>query len=504
MLKSLAVALLSLAIAPVVPTALAEVTFKVTRDAGPEAAIDGRLIVYVLGEDDPDWQRDPGGAPFYRGAAPVFGTDAADFETGQTLSLTDGGELPTASEGALSPGKYKAQAVLDRQHGDSVWRREDGNLFSETVEFTVEESGDVTVELSLSEEVEPREVSERDEVKVVEVQSKLMPEVTLRAMVVLPIDYDESKQYAAVYVTPGFGGNHTGAAGYLRNTELRKHAFVIGIDPESGNGHTLFVDSEVNGPRGKMLTEELVPYLESQYPLVAEAPARIITGHSSGGWSSLWAATEYPEVFGACWSSGPDPVDFRRFQMINLYEDDNFYVDADGEPFPLARFGDPAGEQTVALNVRDHSFVEEVIGPGNSSGLQMDAFQACWGTDSDGDGFADPLHDVETGEINKQQAEAFKDHDIRLRLANDPEHFVPIFANNVRLVCGAQDNFYLNEAVALLQEELAKHDLPDGPGYVKLVDAADHGMSLYRSEEMQGFTGEMIEHLKASGYAQED
>ncbi len=37
------------------------------------------------------------------------------------------------------------------------------------------------------------------------------------------------------------------------------------------------------------------------------------SGHSSGGWSSLWLQIEHPEVFGGVWSLAPDPVDFRDF-----------------------------------------------------------------------------------------------------------------------------------------------------------------------------------------------
>jgi len=41
-------------------------------------------------------------------------------------------------------------------------------------------------------------------------------------------------------------------------------------------------------PRGEALVKEFIPYLESQFHLIAKPEARIVTGHSSGGWSSLW------------------------------------------------------------------------------------------------------------------------------------------------------------------------------------------------------------------------
>ena len=45
----------------------------------------------------------------------------------------------------------------------------------------------------------------------------------------------------------------------------------------------------------------------------------------------------YPEIFGGCWSTAPDPVDFRDFQKINLYRaGENMFVDAAGEQRPIA------------------------------------------------------------------------------------------------------------------------------------------------------------------------
>ena len=80
-------------------------------------------------------------------------------------------------------------------------------------------------------------------------------------------------------------------------------------------------------------------------------------------------------------------------------------------------------------------------------------------------------------------------------LSRHSEKYGPIFANNVRLICGELDNYYLNEAVSLLKEEIDKQDLPAGPGYVKLIPKADHGGSLMMSPAMRAVPGEMVKHL---------
>ena len=62
-----------------------------------------------------------------------------------------------------------------------------------------------------------------------------------------------------------------------------------------------------------------------------------MTGHSSGGWASLWLQISYSDLFGGCWSTAPDPVDFRAFQTLNIYEDRNGHWTREGLPRPVAR-----------------------------------------------------------------------------------------------------------------------------------------------------------------------
>ena len=94
------------------------------------------------------------------------------------------------------------------------------------------------------------------------------------------------------------------------------------LDPSCPRGHHVFADSANNGPVGQALVEEFLPELDRQYRTVGKPAARFLTGHSSGGWSSLWLQVTYPEVFGGVWSTAPDPVDFRDYQQVNLYQPD--------------------------------------------------------------------------------------------------------------------------------------------------------------------------------------
>ncbi len=94
---------------------------------------------------------------------------------------------------------------------------------------------------------------------------------------------------------------------------------------------------------------------------------RFLHGHSSGGWSTLWLQIQNPSFFGGSWSSAPDPVDFTKFQVVDIYTVDNMYWDPSGYPWPTAR-----SNGQVTCTARDESLIERVLSRGN--GGQWDAF----------------------------------------------------------------------------------------------------------------------------------
>ena len=148
------------------------------------------------------------------------------------------------------------------------------------------------------------------------------------------------------------------------------------LDPSCRTGHHVFADSENNGPCGHALIEELIPALEAKFRGLATPASRFVTGHSSGGWSSLWLQVSYPDFFGGVWSTAPDPVDFRDFQRIDLYAPKtSMFADAKGERRPIAR---QAGKPS--LYYKPFSDMEVVMGRGG----QLYSFEAVFspkGTD---------------------------------------------------------------------------------------------------------------------------
>lgn len=499
--------------------AVFDVRFENTARAEPAT---GRLVVYLVRDGSRIGQRAaPARGPFFSDPQPMFGVDVRAMAPGDALRIDDGATSFPSPPSALPLGRYRAQAVLDHARADSSWYREPGNLYSEVVEFEVVPDKRAEVSLDLTNVVAERAAPRIEGAEIFEMDSELLRSfrgmrTTLRAMVILPESYDPERSYAAVYVAPGFGGTHMGGTREAmrrrsreglgaRDAELARNVFIIHLDPEGPNGHHLFADSENNGPVGSALVRELIPALERTYPLIARPEARIVTGHSSGGWSSLWLTLTYPQTFGACWSSAPDPVDFRRFQLTNLYKDANMYrtpaaragvADAEGPTIETPSRRDGA---RVTMTVREENLMEEVLGPGNTSAQQWDSWLAAFGP-RDAAGNPAAMFDPISGKIDHEVAGRFARYDIGALLREDPQRLAPLLRERVRLIVGDRDNYYLNEAVSLLHDDLNRlaprmeADVP--PGSIRFVAGADHGSELWSREEL---AQEMLEHLARCG-----
>ncbi len=494
--------------------------FAVRLGAGvrPDRAGPGRLVVYLIapGAGVPERSR-PADAPFYEDPQPLYGLDVGADADWAVVRLTDANTAgfpgPMA---ALPPGAYKAQAVLDRTMAFGSWRREPGNLYSDVASFTIAENGAwPAVELTLDRTVGPQRVRERPGVEYVEVRSDLLSafrgtDVTMRAGVVFPIGHDPDRAYPALYIVPGFGGTHTMAAGIAARRRsmapgtpehtLASSVFTIVLDPDGPHGHTLFADSANNGPVGRALVKELIPALETRFNLIARPEARLLNGHSSGGWSTLWLATEHPDIFGAAWSSAPDPVDFHAFQKVNIYDDPSmfFRADASGERESVPSYT----ENGVALmTIAQEIGVENVIGPRNTSGQQWHSWMAVFAPRG-ADGRPADLWDPRTGDLDHAAAAAFRAYDITDRLRQDPARFGPLFRERVRLVVGGADSYDLHLAVLRLRDALGQVwpqvTAEVMPGSILIVPGADHG-DVLDSDAILAWPADMLRHLRQSG-----
>jgi hypothetical protein len=175
------------------------------------------------------------------------------------------------------------------------------------------------------------------------------------------------------------------------------------------------------------------------------------------------------------------------------------------EPLGSELFVSYRRDGKAVMTVERESRGEDILGPDNTSGQQWDSWFAVWGPRNER-GNPAALFDVETGLIDHAMAERYRVFDIADRLRKEPVKYGPIFRERVRLVVGGADNFFLNEGVELLKgdvERLAsegKSGAKDrkSAGYIKIVPGLDHS-SIFGSEELKGFEGEMVEYLRGLG-----
>ena len=352
---------------------------------------------------------------------------------------------------------YRAQAVVRFNPHHRQIGRGPGNGYSAAISINQSVSSSIDAELVVDQVVEQREFPENRWVKQIAVPSRKLSkfhgrEIVQRAAVILPASYyvNPERRYPTIFLIPGFGGTHFRAL-RLKPDQANEPDGVeflrVVLDPSCPLGHHVFADSDNNGPVGTALVTEFLPEFDRQFRSITTPAARFLTGHSSGGWSSLWLQITYPDQFGGTWSTAPDSVDFRDFQRINLYQPgENMYVDAAGTPRPIARNG-----QQVLLWYRNFSEMEWVLGPGG----QLHSFEAVF-SPRDRDGKPELIWDRETGVINTQLANLWREYDIRLILERNWKTLGPKLQGKIHVFMGDADTFYLEGATRLLKESLEK------------------------------------------------
>ena len=456
----------------------------------------GRLVIHVMKMDKQPLSIEP----FLSGNDDQFGVDARDFKPNDLIDVDDHATFYPVKPSELPPGDYLAQAVLDLHQDDSNWRREPGNLYSPIVPFSVSAIPRL-VEISLTKAIEPIHYPTTTGAEIFELRSKLLSDfhhrdIFHRAAVIFPRNYDPKRSYPAIYRVPGFGGDGINTIAHPESwvdkgpagMELAKNSFQIVLDPESGNGHTLFANSDNNGPRGDALVREFIPALEAKYHLISKPEARIVRRPFLRRMGSALVDDPIP---GCLWRV---LCHLTRSCGFSLPGTDRYLRHAE-RLHAMARWNSPArppGSKTV----REENQMEEVLGPHNRSGQDWDAWQAVWGG-RDPDGNVASLYDHLTGKIDPAQVEHWQHYDITDLLRNDPA-LSPIFHQRIRLVAGDQDTFFLNEGVAKLKEELDKHPSKDATGYIRILPKYDHG-SITTAPEVQAWPKEMLDHLRKHG-----
>ncbi len=259
------------------------------------------------------------------------------------------------------------------------------------------------------------------------------------------------------------------------------------------------VNSANNGPFGDAIMTELIPYIEEHYRVIREPYARVLTGGSTGGWESLALQVFHPKFFGGTWTLYPDPVDFTRYQLIDIYNDNNAFLapgyDAPIPERPMRRT--PEGQ--IETTMRQLSQLEEVLGSHGRSGQQLEAWEAVYGPVG-ADGYPKPLWDKLTGRIDPVVAAYMRDHgyDLRYYMETNWATLGPQLAGKLHIYCGDMDHFYLNLAVYKLEEFLRRANPPYGGTFEYGRPMKGHGWTpLNQAELVQAMAAQISRNAHA-------
>lgn len=484
----------------------------------------GRLTVYVMSEKSGlPADLGPGDGPFFDAPQPMFSMLVDNLKVGDQIKFKDELFFPHPLKD-LPAGRYRAQAVIDTNAQHSSWQKEATNSSSPYVNFEIRPDRPKPFVRFEMVDVGPRPLPPYEGVELFEIKSDLLTafraqDTTIKAGIVFPVNYDPNRSYPAIYWVHGFpttaewGGDFGDAwieghhrarrAKFPNDTRYRathpiwNDAFLICLDANGPNGHTLFADSDNNGPMMRALVEEFIPALEEKYRLIKDPEARVLRGHSSGGWSAVWLAMHHPEVFGQAWAGSPDPVDFRAFQAGSVYDRKNMFTDAAGADVPSYRVGDE-----VRMTVRTEAAMERVLGPEGQGAQQWASWMAVFGPRA-ANGASKPLFSYTTGDIDPAVAKAWARYDIAALVRENPSTYGTIFRDRIRIIAGGRDNFYLNRAVEGLAAELQTLGVRGAPGqtggYIEIRPNDDHAGAMAEPALNQIYD-EILAHFRARAF----
>jgi len=467
------------ALAAITPLFAAEWRFEVQFDRSIRTEpYSGRVYLFFSNKDKPE----PRLGPNWFSPEPFLSVEVPGWQPGTPLAISS-----STPRLRVFP-KPLTELSLEKLHVQAVARFNDweraagsgaGNGFSNVMRLS-ESPGDDPVRLTIDQLVPPREFVETKWSKLFSVRSAKLSEfhqreVFVQAAVLLPKSYfdEPQRRYPTIFNIPGFGGTlHFGR----RDEPIDEQnpggvEFVrVTLDPNCPWGHHVFADAETNGPWGTALVSEWLPEFERQYRTIAAPHGRLLTGHSSGGWSSLWLQITHPDTFGGVWSTAPDSVDFRDFQRVNIYRDgENTYRDPQGNRRPIAR----RGKDEVTIWWDDFDYMEQVLGHGG----QFESFEAVFGPRGE-NGAPRPLWDRATGAIDAAVARTWERYDIRLVLERNWPALGPKLKGKLHVFMGEHDTFYLDGAARLLKASL---DQLGSDAVVEIHAGKNHG-SLMTSE----------------------
>jgi len=492
-------------------------------------ALDGRLLLMLSDNDEkePRFQINDG-----LKTQLIFGMNVEDMVPNKIQIFdTEVFGFPYSSLANVPPGEYNVQALLhvyetfNLSTGHSVklpmdngegqrWNRSPGNLFSKPFKITVTEDGIQNVDVVMDQVIPPiEEAKDTEWIKHIKIKSEKLSkfwgrDMYLGAHILLPKGFNEHPEanYPLMifhgHFPDDFGGFRTtppdpdtkpeysdrfNVGGYNILQQQEAYDFykrwnepdfprflIIEIQhPTPYYDDSYAVNSASQGPYGDAITYELIPYIEKEFRGIGEGWSRFLYGGSTGGWEALAVQVKYPEQYNGCFAACPDPIDFRAYCLTNIYEDQNaYYYQSAHKKLEVPSHRDYLGQLQSTLREGNH--LELVLGDKSRSGQQWDIWEATYSPQGN-DGYPVRLWDKMTGEIDHEVSKYWKEnYDLRYILERDWDKLGDDLKGKIHIYCGDMDNYYLNNAVYLMEDFLESTTDPYYDGEVTYGDKAEH------------------------------
>jgi hypothetical protein len=495
-----------------------------------EQAQDGRLLLLLSTNDkaEPRFQINDG-----LETQLVFGMDVEGMKPGAEIVIDESAfGFPLQNLKSIPSGDYFVQGLINRYEtfnlktGHTVklppdqgegqqWNSKPGNFYSKPTKVNIDPTKNETIKVVMDQKIPSmKEPEDTKYVKHIKVQSKLLSEfygkpMYVGAHVLLPEGFDEhpDAHYPLMiyhgHFPKDFGGfsteppdpkmdtsDYSARFGMYGYNKLQKQEAYNFYKQWTGKNFPRFLIVEIQhatpyyddsyavnsasmGPWGDAIMKELLPEIESKFRGIGQGWARFTYGGSTGGWEALAVQMFYPDEFNGCFAACPDPIDFRAYCLVDIYKDKNAYwYESEFKKLPRPAHRNYLGQ--IQNTMQESNHYELALGTHSRSGQQWDIWEVVYSPQGEY-GYPKRIFNKETGEIDKSVAEYWKEHfDLRYILERDWKTLGPKLEGKIHIYCGDMDNYYLNNAVYLMEDFLKKTESPFYKGEVDYGDRAEH------------------------------
>jgi hypothetical protein len=280
---------------------------------------------------------------------------------------------------------------------------------------------------------------------------------------------DDSRRYPSVYVIQGMLGRVDAWFNVTPWTEsfpdaierIAPDAVVVLVDAFTAVGGSQFVDSPGTGRYHTYLCDEVVPFVDSQFPTLTEARHRGIQGKSSGGYGAMITPLLRPDLFGGLATHAGDAL---------------FELAYQNEFGPAARALRDKYDGSYERFWEDFRSGRPALTDKNDAVL-VNSYAMAAAYSARDDGTVELPFDIETGELLPDVFERWLRWD-PVRMAREPHHAETLRGlRGIWIDSGRRDEYWLDLGATAFRRVLGEIGVDDDAVHFELFDGSHGGIT---------------------------